>query len=200
MLRISHLSYGRNEEAALFENLNLDLNYGQGLVVYGDNGSGKTSLLRVLAGLLLASTGTVEKPEDFHYLGHQPGLKSYLSVEENLAYSQGLASTEALSPELIEQSLAAVGLLALRQQSAGALSAGQKRRLALARLLVTPKKLWLMDEPFSNLDQEGQAWLWRLVQDHLQQGGMVVLSSHQALSLEAQPLFKSLHLGALTNV
>lgn len=198
-LRLSNLAYSRNQQV-LFEALSLELEAGQGLIISGANGSGKTSLLRILAGLVPAAEGQIDKPAELHYLGHQPGLKSYLSVEENLVYSHRLASLEVLKSEQVNKALTRSGLLPFRKKQAAQLSAGQKRRLALSRLLVSDKSLWLLDEPFTNLDQEGQLWLLTLIEEQLAKKGMVIFTSHQPLAEHQAKAFKTLHLKTSTHV
>lgn len=196
------LSYSRNQQQ-LFNNLELELLAGQGLLVYGANGSGKTSLLRILAGLMTATAGELTWDgktlaestyyhAELHYLGHANGLKTKLSVKENLLYAQKLAGRGS------EKDLAkALEFFQLSQQQdcfAQQLSAGQKRRLALMRLIAVPKRLWILDEPFANLDQASQALFTELLEQHLSAGGMAVLASHQALQFQQKHLLKVLQL------
>ena len=171
----------------------------------GPNGAGKTTLLRVIAGLLPLAEGQLtwqgqnlakaEIKEDFNqnlvFLGHQPGIKPELSTLENLSWFAGL---EGITDEvLLVQALAAVGLAGYEGQLSHQLSAGQKRRVALARLLVTRRKLWLLDEPFTALDKQAVANLKQLFMHHCSQGGSIILTSHHAL--EDLPNLQKLQLG-----
>lgn len=203
-LRTTSLSYARNNQV-LFSRLELALNPGQALFIYGPNGSGKTSLLKVLAGLIVPTEGGIQWKgqsigkalscyhQELHFLGHQTGLKNNLSVMENLAYSQSLAG-QSLDWNEREAALDKVQLLGREAVLARHLSAGQKRRLALARLLATPKPLWILDEPFTNLDQEGQQAFHALLEAHLQNQGMLILASHQVLSLANQSSMQKIYL------
>lgn len=176
----------------LFRRLSVDVKPGQGLLIQGPNGSGKTSLLRLLGGLITPCEGQVlwkdrdlredrlEYHQALHFLGHLSGIKHKLTVRENLRYSQTLAD-QPRDEEALEEALLEVGLLSLQHQFAQHLSAGQKRRLALARLILSPKKLWILDEPFTNLDAKGQTWLIQQVEKQLKNQGLVVLASHQAI-------------------
>jgi len=203
-LKTSQLSYSRHNQV-IFQDLELVLTPGQGLWVSGPNGSGKTSLLRVLAGLLSATTGKLwwkgqalsenrlAYHQDLHFLGHLPGIKNKLSLAENLKFSQDLAGSTA-PPEPIETALDQLSLLKYKDKLAEQLSAGQKRRLALARLWVSPKPLWILDEPFTNLDTEAQQWICQSIEQHLQNQGLVILASHQNFPIQDQTRFRCLAL------
>ncbi|MEE4012928.1 heme ABC exporter ATP-binding protein CcmA [Roseibium sp. FZY0029] len=181
----------------VFQDLSFELPSGTALVVTGANGIGKSSLLRTLAGLVALAGGTLrlddgveDRPpaEHAHYFGHQNAVKAALSVFENLSFWQGFTSpvttpayqATALSPE------AALDLLGIGHTidlPAGFLSAGQTRRLALARLLVTPRPIWLMDEPTSALDKASEGQLLELMNGHLVAGGLIVTATHTELAL-----------------
>ncbi len=192
------LTYSRNEKI-LFRELSLAVKPGQGLLVYGPNGSGKTSLLRLLAGLISPTEGSVlwnqrdlqdnrlDYHQALHFLGHGSGVKSKLSLLENLGYSQTLNHQNA-DEETWERVLSSLALWPLRNQLAQQLSAGQKRRLALARLLAFPKPLWILDEPFTNLDAAAHAWLLEALEKHLKNQGLFILASHQAVCLQSVQL------------
>ena len=168
----------------LFRDLDLSLGPGETALVTGPNGSGKSSLLRLLAGLLPASAGTVawtgRGEADFHYVGHGDAVKPALSVSENLAFwvrLTGRGSTTA--------GLEAVGLDALADLPARLLSAGQRRRLGLARLFAAPAPLWLLDEPTSGLDDAASEGIGRGLEAHLAGGGAAVIATHIPLGVEA---------------
>ncbi len=153
---------------------------GEGLVLRGPNGSGKTTLLRALAGLTPPVAGRIDAPEDaIAYAGHADGLKAQLSVAENLAFWAGVFGGRDISAAVEGFDLA--GLLDRR---AGNLSAGQKRRLSLARLLVTGRPIWCLDEPTVSLDTENVARFGAAVRGHLDAGGIAVIATHIDLGLE----------------
>ena len=174
----------------LFEGLDLTLAGGDALVALGANGAGKTSLLRALAGLLRPDAGSIEAsgpagpvvlPEAVHFVAHQDALRSGLTVSENLAFLRGLLGAGGgFAPDL---ALEALGIGRLADLPTGALSAGQRRRVSLARLLVAPRPVWLLDEPTTALDAQGQATLAALIGAHRAQGGLVVAATHAGLAL-----------------
>lgn len=172
----------------LFENLDISLDSGQMLQVSGPNGSGKTSLLRVLAGLRPATSGTVRlkgQPlascsADLLWIGHAAGIKGLLSAEENLAWLCALH--RPASREQIWQALEAVGLRGFEDVPCHTLSAGQQRRVALARLYLDSPPLWILDEPFTALDKQAVSQLEDHLAGHCREGGLVVLTTHHSLS------------------
>ncbi len=178
----------------LFNGLNFQLCSGQLMLIEGANGSGKTSLLRIIAGLSRASEGEVrwngldilrQRPAYFSqmaYLGHALGVKPDLSALENLRISLALAGIPFVEGD-VYHALEQTGLEGKEDLPARSLSAGQKQRLALARLLACPATLWIMDEPFTALDVSGIALVRTLLEAHLQRGGMAVLTSHQAVEV-----------------
>jgi len=178
----------------LFEGLNLSVSPGQSLHLQGDNGSGKTSLLRLLCGLAVPLVGqvlwagqpTTQAREDFLrdmlYLGHALALKEGLSALENLHFAAAL-SGQAWVPDAAVQALHQMGLRGREHLPLQILSQGQKRRVALARLGLSPARLWLLDEPFVALDSAACGVLQGLMQTHVARGGMVVFTSHQAVNL-----------------
>jgi len=174
--------------AALFNGVSFRAGPGDYVEVTGPNGSGKTTLLRMLAGLsrpaegrrtLSSNLGPLDREDAgaaIHLVGHQEGLKPNLSVREHARFWQGLlAGADALAV------LAHAGLGRLADRPARTLSAGQKRRLALTRLLIAPRPLWLLDEPGATLDLAGRAWLLGLLSDHLAGGGLVVAAVHEPI-------------------
>lgn len=167
----------------LFDGLNLSVRPGELWQIDGVNGSGKTSLLRILAGLLTADAGRVDRPPaaEVLWLGHAPGIAEGLTAQENL---QTLASLwRSVSSDASAAALAAVGLAEWGDELCARLSAGQQRRVALARLyLPEPPRLWLLDEPFTALDAATCGQLEQRLQAHCAQGGAVVLSSHRELT------------------
>ena len=175
---------------SIFTGVEFALERSEALILVGPNGAGKSSLLRIVAGLLRPAAGrlTLENgdpeltiPEQAHYLGHRDPLKPSLSVAENLDFWARLLGGDAgLAPGA---ALEAIGLLALSDIPAGYLSAGQRRRLALARLIAVRRPIWLLDEPSSTLDAAGQKRLLDLMQCHLAEGGLIVAATHAPLGL-----------------
>lgn len=178
----------------LFQGLDLELDAGQWLYLQGENGAGKTSLLRILAGLTLPADGEVlwqgmpiaQQRSQYHrdllYIGHHAGLKEDLTLTENL---QALCRMDGLkvSDADIRDALTRMGLAKRQHLPARVLSAGQKRRGLLARALLRPAKLWILDEPFNALDVNAIADVQALLKDHLAHGGLLVLTSHQTPDL-----------------
>ncbi|WP_279481141.1 heme ABC exporter ATP-binding protein CcmA [Aureimonas sp. SK2] len=200
-LTLSGLVVGRGRRA-LSRPLDLTLSAGEALVVTGPNGAGKSTLLRTLAGLLPPLTGGVSvagarvpdgeparRPiEAAHYLGHRNAMKPGRTVGAELAFWADFLGRPALSPE---EALAAVGLDGAAELAVGALSAGQQRRAAFARLLVCARPLWLLDEPTTALDGASQARIAGLCRAHRERGGIVIAATHQPLDLGPA---RSLHL------
>jgi heme exporter protein A len=178
LLHTDSLSVGRGDRV-LLRDFSITLAPGQLIHLRGRNGTGKTSLLEVLAGLRSAVSGTVRRPaEGLHWLGHKNALNGDLSVLENLQFWCALQLCDA-SPTL--HALERVGLAKLRHRPSRTLSAGQKRRAALARLLIAPRPLWLLDEPLAALDMEGLAYVGQMLDEHLHNGGGALVTSHQPL-------------------
>jgi heme exporter protein A len=168
----------------VFSGLGFRLSAGELLAVTGPNGSGKSSLLRVLAGLLRPEAGSIvfggadEDEPLAHYLGHADALKPALSLRETLRFWAALYGG---SEHGVASAADRVGLAHALDLPAGVLSAGQRRRAGLARLLVAPRPLWLLDEPGSALDRDGEVLLGRLMAEHLTAGGLIVAATHQVL-------------------
>lgn len=176
---------------AVFTQLNFSVADGEALLVTGRNGAGKSSLLRVIAGLVRLADGKLSLEggdpeasigEQAHYLGHQDALKPALSVAENLRFWAAYLGNTASD---IEPALEAVALRPLASLPAAYLSAGQRRRLSIARLIAVKRPIWLLDEPTSALDAASQERLAGLMREHLAGGGMIVAATHGPIGLEA---------------
>jgi len=190
------------EDRILFEHLSFSVNAGDIVQIEGPNGAGKTSLLRILAGLSLPYDGDVffqqknihANREDYHqqlnFLGHLPGVKGEMTAQENLAFNLSLSG---LDPTTAEQTLQHVNLMGFEDSLASHLSAGQHRRIALAQLYQTTAPLWILDEPFTAIDKQGVQALERLFLKHATNGGAIVLTTHQDLSIAATDI-KKIHL------
>ncbi len=182
-LRVEDLTVTRGG-LPILEGIGFSVERGTALVLRGPNGAGKTSLLRTLAGLQPAGGGRVEPGVDaMAYAAHADGLKTMLSVEENLAFWAEIFGAAGIGP-----AVDAFGLASLRARPAGRLSAGQKRRLGLARLMLTGRPVWLLDEPTVSLDADGVAALQAALGAHLGSGGMAVLATHIDLGIDAPVL------------
>jgi len=183
----------------VFREVAFELAAGQALLVTGRNGAGKSSLLRMVAGLLRPAAGELQLEggdadlsigEQAHYLGHQDALKPALSVSENLQFwSRFLGPPRADAAA----ALTAVGLQTLADLPAAYLSAGQRRRLSIARLLAAPRPIWLLDEPTSSLDTAAQQMLAALMRQHLAAGGILMAATHGPIGLDGG---RTLQLGA----
>lgn len=175
----------------LFRNLSLQLEAGQLWQVEGANGAGKTSLLRILAGLArYGFEGQVFRHAPLLYLGHQSAVKALLTPRENLAWH--VSGEGRYDDAQIETALAGVGLCGYEDVPSHTLSAGQHRRVNLARLLLSNSPVWLLDEPFTAIDKSGVAELQSLLATHVGKGGAVVMTSHQALQVNCDVLFLNL--------
>jgi heme exporter protein A len=188
LLHAQGLAFARNDEP-VFGPLDFSLDRGETLLVEGDNGSGKTTLLRVLAGMLPPSAGEIRfEGRAFSrdaiagrmvFLGHHPGMKQDLSPCENLTFLSGLYGT--LEDANIGSALTRVDLAAYAHTPLRQLSAGQKKRAALARFALLPGALWLLDEPYANLDRHGIELVNALIAMHCARGGAALLTSHGAV-------------------
>lgn len=181
-------------DRCLFKGLSFALNPGELLLLKGRNGSGKTSFLRAIAGLLELESGSVvwnevavtREPQVFKnslvWMAHQVGFKGDLTLLENLHFE---AALRPQSGQDIEDVLNRLGLNGLKRLPMRSLSAGQRRRVALARMLLSEAQLWIMDEPVTNLDSEGRALVMELVGEHLAANGMVIMAAHQDVDVDA---------------
>ncbi|NIX75487.1 heme ABC exporter ATP-binding protein CcmA [Microvirga terricola] len=187
-LDVQNLACDRGERR-IFTGLSFALAPGDALVVRGRNGAGKSSLLDILAGRLrpaygairLSEAGERSLPECLHSIGHRDALKAALTAEENLSFARDFLGDPALP---VHAALDAVGLLHAAHLPVAYLSAGQRRRIALARLLVARRPLWLLDEPTSALDTASQDMLLGLMERHRTDGGIVVATTHAPLGLK----------------
>jgi len=183
---------GRN----VFEGLSFSVSKGAALLVLGANGSGKSSLLRVLSGLLKPAGGELlwegrpvsRMEEDIRsnicYLGHHDAVKPVLTVEENLAFWASLQDGAATQTDAVEQALAQFALTPLKDTAGRFLSAGQKRRLALSRLFLSPARVWLLDEPSVGLDHASLDRLIEAIAAHRAKGGAAIVATHTAIAME----------------
>jgi heme exporter protein A len=182
LLSVENLALGRGGRP-LFSGLGFALRPGSLLLLRGPNGAGKSSLLLTLMGVLRPEAGRIdwheEEPPKLHYVGHQSGVKTRLTLLENLRFWRLVNGETGIEPET---ALEAVGLGTIGALDAGYLSAGQTRRLALARLLVTDRKLWLLDEPLAALDAEGALRVARLIGQRLATGGAVIAATHDDIA------------------
>lgn len=191
LLRAHQLTCIR-EDRILFDELSFDVNSGDLIQIEGPNGAGKTSLLRLLAGLSLPYEGEVQYREqaitkcreeyyqDLTFIGHLAGVKGELTAVENLSFSLNLQQDETLA---MDQAIEQVNLSGFEDSYASHLSAGQNRRIALARLWQSTSKIWILDEPFTAIDKAGVAKLERLFLTHIDNGGAIIFTSHQELQI-----------------
>ena len=190
-------------ERHILRDVSFAVRAGEFLKITGPNGVGKTTLLRIVCGLLPAESGEIEwrgrslrgASDDYHvemaYLGHLNSLKGDLTAYENLRFLAGLR--QSLAPVEIDAALDRVGILSRRDLQARSLSAGQKRRLALARLLLADAALWILDEPVTNLDTAGIALVEELITEHVERGGLALAAAHQRL-LDEKPWLRRLEM------
>jgi len=187
-LELQNLS-GRRGERLLFEGLTLSVGPGEIAELRGPNGAGKTTLLLIVAGVLRALAGTARilggdaegrAETDIGYLGHRSAIKPRLTVRENLAFWAAMNGAPSRS---VDPTLEIVGLLPIAGLDAGYLSAGQTRRLAIARLIASDRPVWLLDEPTASLDAAGDALVATLIDAHLDRGGLVLAATHHGLGI-----------------
>lgn len=205
LLNLENLSCSRGERE-LFRDFSLHLNQGEILQVAGPNGSGKTTLLRIICGLFEAESlaltwkgevvdSALRYADELIYVGHRSALRSYLSVAENLAWLASLDDVE-VRPEDIDAVLKQLNLNGYHDELVSNLSAGQKRRVALARLELSGARLWLLDEPFTALDHAGVEILRDWIDHFVEGGGSVILTTHQQVAFRS-PSYRVLNLGAV---
>ena len=199
---MSHLTCERGYRE-LFNDLSFQLSPGEILHIKGENGAGKTSLLRILAGLAQPVTGDIyfdgydcrkyrsEYNEQLAFMGHKLGIKLELTPVENIrSYCElGTSHTQQQIYEVLKQ----VGLYGFEEMYCNQLSAGQKRRVAVAQVMLSQSPLWILDEPFTSLDVIGVGFFLQVIQQHVSQGGMLLLTTHQEVNLE-NCVIKYLHL------
>jgi len=181
-------------ESCLFKDLSFTLNSGELLVLEGQNGSGKTSLIRAILGMLNFESGEIfwndisikKQRQEFHrsiiWLSHRTGLKKDLTLLENLSFECSLRSK---FEDELSKILKKLNIFDLKDIPIRSMSAGQQRRVALARLLLFDAPIWLLDEPFTNLDDKGQAIVLDLINSHLSSGGICVIAAHQEFNIDA---------------
>lgn len=198
LLKIDNLSCVRDDRV-LFEHLSLSLCGGQMLLVEGRNGSGKTSLLRILTGLKMADEGEIywhgteisAQGSDYYervtYVGHHDGVKRELTCLENLRLVQAMGNPSAID---LDDALEQVNLYRYGDTPVGNLSAGQRRRLALARLIVTEADLWILDEPYTSLDKASMALFQAMFEMHLERQGIIVMTSHHEIEMSTADLVR----------
>jgi len=189
-LSVENLACWRNEQV-LFSDLSFSISPENILFLEGENGSGKTSLLRILCGFRLPDEGEINwenetaasVPEYFQnisYVGHKNGIKDELTVEENLNLMRSMATAEEIKTEDV---LKQIGLFKKADVLSRQLSAGQKRKLALARLMMTNNSFWVLDEPFTSLDTASVRFFELLIKKHISRGGLLILTSHHDIDL-----------------
>lgn len=195
-------------DRVLFSNLNIEINPGKILQIEGRNGCGKTSLLRLLCGVMMPSEGEVlwkgenisrERADyysDASYLGHHNGIKGELTALENLHFAQALSTPKSDSD--LYEILARLSLAGFEDIPCRHLSAGQNRRVALARLLATETVVWILDEPFTALDRKGISEIEKIFEEHVAAGGIIVLTTHHPLKRDNE-YYRSLNLEAYTD-
>jgi heme exporter protein A len=180
----------------VFADLGFKLDAGEALRVTGPNGAGKSTLLRAIAGLLPLAAGQIEvtpgseaqRAELCHYVGHADALKSSLTAFENLSFLATLLATRSVRSGAVEAALARLGLSSVADLPTAYLSAGQKRRVALARLIAVVRPIWLLDEPLTALDLASQAIVTEIMAAHLAAGGIIIVATHAPLAIAGREL------------
>jgi heme exporter protein A len=172
-LSIKHLEFGYDDEP-IIKDCHFICHLGNVVHLIGANGSGKTTLLRLLAGILKPASGVIHCDLKRAYVGHQLGLHPDLTPLENIELVIGRTQSKRL--DLLFQT---GGLNSLKHQACKTLSLGQQHKVACIRLALSQAQLWLLDEPFANLDQQSEAWLWSLFAEHIKQQGIIIFTAHQ---------------------
>ncbi|HAS63359.1 MAG TPA: heme ABC transporter ATP-binding protein CcmA [Vibrio sp.] len=205
MLEVKQLTAIRDERI-LFESLSFAIGSGELVQIEGRNGTGKTTLLRIVAGLGERDDGEIfwneeniesnrdSYHQDLLFLGHQTGVKRELTAYENLRFYISVHNNQSVDKETIYQALVKVGLAGREDVPVAQLSAGQQRRVALARLWLSDHKLWILDEPLTAIDKQGVKVLEALFLNHAEQGGIVVLTTHQDMFAD-NPKLRKIKLG-----
>lgn len=205
MLEVSQLTAIRDERT-LFESLSFKIESGELVQIEGRNGTGKTTLLRIVTGLGDRDEGQIfwngenieSSRDDFHqdllFLGHQTGIKRELTAYENLRFYLSIHSRQQVDRKIIYDALIKVGLAGREDVPVAKLSAGQQRRVALARLWLSDHKLWILDEPLTAIDKQGVKVLESLFLQHAEQGGIVILTTHQDMFAD-NPKLRKIKLG-----
>lgn len=183
MLQVEDL-YCERQRRILFERLSFSVGPGELLQIKGSNGSGKTTLLKILTGLYEDYTGEVDWDLTSWplFVSHKPGVKDQLTAQENLAWLAGLHQS-GVDPLEVDRALLAVGLAGYQDVLCGTMSEGQRKRVNLARLFFVKSHAWILDEPLSAIDVEGVSLLQERIGAHLDDGGLVIVTSHQALDV-----------------
>ena len=206
MLEVSQLTAIRDERI-LFESLSFTINSGELVQIEGRNGTGKTTLLRIVTGLGERDSGeifwndeNIESNRDgYHqellFLGHQTGVKRELTAYENLRFYLNIHSHKPVDKETIYRALMKVGLVGREDVHVAQISAGQQRRVALARLWLSDHKLWILDEPLTAIDKQGVKVLESLFLSHAEKGGIVILTTHQDMFADT-PKLRKIKLGS----
>ncbi|MFN3014980.1 cytochrome c biogenesis heme-transporting ATPase CcmA [Vibrio coralliilyticus] len=205
MLEVSQLTAIRDERI-LFESLSFTINSGELVQIEGRNGTGKTTLLRIVTGLGDRDSGEIfwngeniesnrdAYHQDLLFLGHQTGVKRELTAYENLRFYLNIHSRKPVDKETIYSALIKVGLVGREDVPVAQLSAGQQRRVALARLWLSDHKLWILDEPLTAIDKQGVKVLESLFLSHAEDGGIVILTTHQDMFAD-NPKLRKIKLG-----
>ncbi|KEY91151.1 cytochrome c biogenesis ATP-binding export protein [Candidatus Photodesmus blepharus] len=201
MLEVKHLTSIRNDRI-IFKSLSFKIKFGELVQIEGYNGAGKTTLLRIIAGFGSCDDGEVYWNNEniainrdiFHqhllFLGHQTGLKRELTAFENLNFYQCIHAPDLNNRNIIYRALAKVGLVGSEDVPVAQLSAGQQHRVALARLWLSKKKLWILDEPMTAIDSQGTKILKKLFLTHVKEGGILMLTTHQDMFINNSKLRK----------
>lgn len=200
-IKVTELACVRGE-MTIFSDVSFTANPGEVILLRGPNGAGKSTCLAALYGALTPSHGLIDIELDdeersprelIHVVGHLPGVKTTLSVKENLLFWAALYGAE----QKVDRAIEAAGLSLIANSDAAILSAGQTRRLALARLLVVERPIWILDEPTAALDKQGDAWVGNLIADHAKRGGITIAATHLDIANVPQSAIKTVFIGGM---